>query len=260
MTEAEMLEAQADVGSRIAPLTEQATLAIYHGQQEHAWSKAFVEYVEGACDKAGVLRRVHRPPAVCFLDVTGYTRLTEERGDHAAADLAARLASVVRRSAHQHGGQPVKWLGDGVMFYFRKPGQCVLAALEMVEAVATRAPSARPRGDPRRAGRLPGRGLLRPDGEHRGEDRRLRETRGGARESGCRRRGRRNAGHVHGHRARRVERRVGLPSSSHGSSDLLVVGGAPDRATLTRSLRGSGRSSEPKGSRVISRPEGRTSR
>jgi adenylate cyclase len=138
MTEAEMLEAQADVGSRIAPLTEQATMAIYHAQQEHSWSKAFVEYVEGACDKAGLLRKLHRPPAVCFLDVTGYTKLTEEWGDQAAADLAARLASLVRRSAQEHGGQPVKWLGDGVMFYFRKPSQCVLAALEMVEAVATR--------------------------------------------------------------------------------------------------------------------------
>jgi adenylate cyclase len=139
MTEAEMLEAQADVGSRIAPLTEQATLAIYHGQQEHAWSKAFVEYAEGVCDKAGLLKRLHRPPAVCFLDLTGYTRLTEELGDHAAADLAARLASLVRRSAQEHGGQAVKWLGDGVMFYFRDPGQGVMAALEMVETVATRA-------------------------------------------------------------------------------------------------------------------------
>jgi adenylate cyclase len=139
MSEAEMLEAQADVGSRIAPLTEQATLAIYHGQQEHEWTKALVESVEGALDKAGLLRRLRRPPAVCFLDVTGYTRLTEERGDQAAADLAARLAGLVRRSAQEHGGQPVKWLGDGVMFYFRDPGQGVMAALEMVEAVGTRA-------------------------------------------------------------------------------------------------------------------------
>jgi adenylate cyclase len=139
MTEAEVLEAQADVGSRIAPLTEQATLAIYHGQQEHAWSKALVEYVEGALDKAGLLRRLHRPPAVVFLDITGYTRLTEERGDQAAADLAARLASLVRRSAQEQGGQPVKWLGDGVMFLFPDPGRGVLAALQMVEAVATRA-------------------------------------------------------------------------------------------------------------------------
>jgi adenylate cyclase len=138
MTEAEMLEAQADVGSRVAPLTEQATLAIYHGQQEHAWSRALVEYVEGALDRAGLLKRLHRPPAMVFLDVTGYTRLTEERGDQAAADLAARLATFVRRRAQEHGGQPVKWLGDGVMFYFPDPAQGVIAALEMVDGVATR--------------------------------------------------------------------------------------------------------------------------
>jgi class 3 adenylate cyclase len=29
----------------------------------------------------------------------------------------------------------VKWLGDGVMFYFRAPGAAALAAVEMVEAV-----------------------------------------------------------------------------------------------------------------------------
>jgi hypothetical protein len=32
-------------------------------------------------------------------------------------------------------GTPVKWLGDGVMFYFREPAAAVLAALEMVEVV-----------------------------------------------------------------------------------------------------------------------------
>jgi len=33
----------------------------------------------------------------------------------------------------------VKWLGDGVMFYFADPGHGVLAALDMVEGVATHA-------------------------------------------------------------------------------------------------------------------------
>jgi adenylate cyclase len=139
MTEAEMVEAQADLGSRIAPLTEQALLGMYHGQQEHAWSRSAVEVVEGALERAGLYSRLHRPPAVCFLDITGYTRLTEERGDEAAADLAARLAAMVRRSSQEHGGQPVKWLGDGVMFYFEDPGKGVLAALDMVEGVATHA-------------------------------------------------------------------------------------------------------------------------
>lgn len=36
----------------------------------------------------------------------------------------------------QHGGRPVKWLGDGVMLYFREPGPGVVAALEMVDGVA----------------------------------------------------------------------------------------------------------------------------
>jgi adenylate cyclase len=135
MTEAEMLAAQADIGSRMAPLMEQALLSIYHGQQEHAWSTSAVEDVEAALERAGLYRPVRRPPAVCFLDITGYTRLTEERGDEAAADLATRLATLVRGSSREHDGQPVKWLGDGVMFYFPKPGDGVLAALDMVEGL-----------------------------------------------------------------------------------------------------------------------------
>ena len=72
---------------------------------------------------------------MCFLDITGYTRLTQEQGDAAAADMATNLASRVERTSVKHGGRPVKWLGDGVMFYFgSRPG--VLAALEMVAGVA----------------------------------------------------------------------------------------------------------------------------
>jgi adenylate cyclase len=137
MTEGEMLQAQADLGSQMAPLIDQALFAIYHGQQEHAWSQVFVEHVEGALEGAGLHRRLDRPPAMCFLDLTGYTRLTEERGDAAAADLAARLAGLVRRSSQEHGGTPVKWLGDGVMFYFRDPADAVLAAVDLVEVVGS---------------------------------------------------------------------------------------------------------------------------
>jgi adenylate cyclase len=133
MTEVEL----AALGSRMAPLREQALLAIYHGQQEHAWTQGLVEHVEGVLERAGLYRRLERPPAMCFLDITGYTRLTEERGDEAAADLAARLARLVRRSSQEHGGTPVKWLGDGVMFHFREPAAAVLAAVEMVEAVGS---------------------------------------------------------------------------------------------------------------------------
>jgi adenylate cyclase len=136
MTEVQMLEAQADLGSRMTGLLEQLILSIYHGQQEHAWSESALEDIEGVLEQAGLLERLHRPPATCFLDATGFTRMTEERGDEAAADLAARLAALVRRCSQEHGGQPVKWLGDGVMLYFRDPGEGVVAAIDMVEGAA----------------------------------------------------------------------------------------------------------------------------
>jgi adenylate cyclase len=91
--------------------------------------------VENELVRAGVYTRIERPPAICFLDITGYTRLTQERGDDVAAHLADELARLVQRTSLQHGGKPVKWLGDGVMFWFRDPGPAVVAALRMVEGL-----------------------------------------------------------------------------------------------------------------------------
>ena len=68
--------------------------------------------------------------------MTGYTRLTAERGDTAAAALAEQVGRLVQRTSVAHGGRPVKWLGDGVMLFFPEPGPAVLAALGMVEGVA----------------------------------------------------------------------------------------------------------------------------
>lgn len=75
-------------------------------------------------------------PAMAFLDVSGYTQLTAERGDEAAAALIDQLGRVVQPIAVRHGGRSVKWLGDGVMLHFREPAGSVIAAIEMVEALA----------------------------------------------------------------------------------------------------------------------------
>ena len=139
-------------------------------------------------EKAGIHSRLERLPAICFLDITGYTRLTQERGDDAAADLAATVARLVQRSSVQHGGKPIKWLGDGVMFYFRDPGPGVRAALEMVDGLRGRRVAAGPRRPARGAGPVPGGRLLRPDGEPHRPHRRLRAARRGAGQRGGRRR------------------------------------------------------------------------
>jgi class 3 adenylate cyclase len=127
---------KSDLADRIAPLSEQAVLAMYHAQQARAWTANIIEGFEMQLAKAGIHTRLERLPAICFLDISGYTRLTQERGDDAAADLSATLARLVQRTSVQHGGKPVKWLGDGVMFYFGDPGPGVRAALEVVDGLA----------------------------------------------------------------------------------------------------------------------------
>jgi adenylate cyclase len=126
------MELAAQLSLDFLPLADPALLAIYRRQQELVWTEGLVERIEGELEAAGVLGRPGRVPAMCFLDLVGYTRLTEEQGDAAAAALAEALAQLVGRSAREHGGVPVKWLGDGVMVWFREPAGAVLSALEMV--------------------------------------------------------------------------------------------------------------------------------
>jgi adenylate cyclase len=125
----------AQLGVAFEPLVDPMLLAIYRRQQELNWTEGLVERIENELEAAGVPGRPGRVPAMCFLDLVGYTQLTEERGDQAAAALAETLALLVGRSAREHGGVPVKWLGDGVMVWFREPAGAVRSALQLVEEV-----------------------------------------------------------------------------------------------------------------------------
>jgi adenylate cyclase len=127
------IEQAAQLSVDFLPVVDPMLLAIYHRQQELLWTEGLVERIEDELERAGVLGRPGRVPAMCFLDLVGYTRLTEEQGDRAAAALAEALAVLVDRSAREHGGVPVKWLGDGVMVRYGEPAGAVLSALRMVE-------------------------------------------------------------------------------------------------------------------------------
>jgi adenylate cyclase len=127
------MELASQLATEFLPLVDRALMGIYRRQQEVVWTEDLVEDIENELDRAGVLGRPERVPAMSFLDLVGYTRLTEERGDAAAAELAGALAVLVDRSCREHGGVPVKWLGDGVMVHFREPAGAVLSALRLVE-------------------------------------------------------------------------------------------------------------------------------
>jgi adenylate cyclase len=126
------MELAAELGGDFLPVEDPALLGIYRRQQELSWTEHLVERIENELEAAGMLGRPERVPAVSFLDLTGFTHLTEQRGDATAAALAETMAVLVNRSSRAYGGVPVKWLGDGVMLHHREPAGAVLSALELV--------------------------------------------------------------------------------------------------------------------------------
>jgi adenylate cyclase len=134
LTEDEMRETAGELGLSVMALGERLMLWLRGRHLEHEVLSVTVQNTEEYLQQIGLApKRQAQAPAIAFLDLTGYTALTEERGDEAGAELADRLAMLVEEAAEPHGGEPVKWLGDGVMFYFPDPGAAVLTGLDLVE-------------------------------------------------------------------------------------------------------------------------------
>jgi adenylate cyclase len=133
-TDDELREIAGAAGLRLMNFGEQLMLWLRGRHLEHEVLSVTVQTTEDYLQELGLApKQAPSPPAIAFLDLTGYTALTEERGDEAGADLADRLATLVHEAARPHGGNPVKWLGDGVMFHFDDPSAAVLTGLDLVE-------------------------------------------------------------------------------------------------------------------------------
>ncbi len=83
--ESELMLRGALVGRRMVGPVERTIHAIYEWQRQHIWTEYGVQRAEMALERAGLLERAESTPAICFLDITGFTRLTEEHGDEEAA-------------------------------------------------------------------------------------------------------------------------------------------------------------------------------
>src|SRR5574338_7099 len=128
-----------DVGIRIGRSGEDLLGWLFRRHSEVYLTEHQFDHVETALEEAGVRRRPPRQPeAAVFADLAGYTRLTEESGDDAAARVAIRLAALVNEVASRHRGSVVKLLGDGVYLHFRDPADAVRASLELVAAAPGR--------------------------------------------------------------------------------------------------------------------------
>lgn len=133
--ESKTMELASSFSPALTGMLDDAVMAAYRRQQELTWTEHQIEHVEQALEDAGVSLPATPPTAMCFLDLSGYTRLTEERGDQEAAALAGRLSDIVQQRSRLHGGEAVKWVGDGVMFRFRDPSGAVVSSLDMVQEI-----------------------------------------------------------------------------------------------------------------------------
>jgi adenylate cyclase len=107
----------------------------------HHMSRAIDDYSIRAteqvlADSGYVPERPTVEPAVAFLDLTGFTSLTQERGDTIAAEMALRLADLASQAVATHRGRVVKLLGDGVLMHFPDVVEAVEAALDLMDRLA----------------------------------------------------------------------------------------------------------------------------
>ena len=73
--------------------------------------------------------RVHR--SFAFVDVSGFTSLTEHQGDEHAVEVLTAFRALLRDICSRRGVRIAKWLGDGVMLVCVETQPLLAAILEL---------------------------------------------------------------------------------------------------------------------------------
>jgi adenylate cyclase len=132
---AELIEATRARGDPMELLVE-PTLLYFHRK---AWERAVLD------DMVLHLAEELAPPgeqvgetsaAVLFVDLAGFTPLTEAMGDTVAASVLDRFSELVRVAATEHTGRIVKQIGDEFMLVFTEAGAAVAFGREICRLVA----------------------------------------------------------------------------------------------------------------------------
>src|SRR5262249_2310731 len=164
-----------DFGDQLSALAERALLGMYHLHQTQTWTGNIIQGFETMLSAAGLHSRLDHPPAMCFLDITGYSRLTEERGHTAAATLAPQLGRVGAGAAGPARAADVGHVRREAGEMVGRRGHALLPEPRAGRGGRARHGGRGGRGraaaracrPARRASHLPGGRLLRRDGERR---------------------------------------------------------------------------------------------
>src|SRR2546430_8067544 len=71
---------------------------------------------------------------ILFTDLVGSTELLARAGDEEAQRIFRAHHDLLAKTAAAHGGEEVKWLGDGLMVAFPSAGDAVRCAVAMQQA------------------------------------------------------------------------------------------------------------------------------
>ncbi len=132
----ELVGSVVEPSARIAGVARPLVGWLLDRHLERAIDALNVDALEAVAAQLGLLpARTPHPPAIVFVDLIGYTRLTEAAGDELAARSAANLARAADAAARAAGGEVVKLLGDGAMLHFASARAAVMAALELLDSL-----------------------------------------------------------------------------------------------------------------------------
>jgi class 3 adenylate cyclase len=121
-----------EISSRANPTVTAVTGWLFQRYLEHQTLKNATELMEEAVGDGEVGHR-SADPTVVFVDLVGFTVLSADLGDTAAAELAAKFNDQLMDTSLERDGRVIKTMGDGAMLFFESAAQAVLAALDLLE-------------------------------------------------------------------------------------------------------------------------------
>jgi adenylate cyclase len=131
LPEVEIAEEMGELASDMLPLAAPLTEYLHTRYLRYFLEQDVVGHMEADLEDAGAeLGRV--PVTLCFIDLTGFTRYTEEEGDLEALDVVENFVETVETTMPSEATL-VKTIGDEVMVVSPEPGAMTAWAVGLLE-------------------------------------------------------------------------------------------------------------------------------
>jgi adenylate cyclase len=136
LPEVEIAEEMGDLASDILPLAGPLTEYLHTRYLRFFLEQDVVGHMEADLDGAG--SQVHHIPiTLCFIDLTGFTRYTEEEGDLEALDVVENFVETIEATLPREA-TIVKTIGDEVMVVSPDPASLTEWAVGLLEGLPER--------------------------------------------------------------------------------------------------------------------------